>query len=196
MGFLSAAIPWVSLNLGKRHLALFQHVDDTLDVFSTHFVGSIVGGVCTGLFATSRGCAAFGLTNPGGAIDGNGRQVWVQIVSALFIIGWNIVWTSLIMMFIKYVLRVPLRMSDEACKIGDYAVHREESYTFAYFNRNLLEERRGATDLERGMKGLILGRPLPEEAHHLGHPQRSSDSDEVGPTGKAASQPSEGKKEA
>jgi ammonium transporter, Amt family len=159
----------ISLNLGKRHLAIFQHVDDTLDVFHTHFVGSLVGGIGTGLFATSKGCAAFGLTNPGGAIDGNGRQVWIQIVSALFVIGWNLVWTSLIMIFIKYVLRVPLRMTDEACKIGDYAVHREESYTFAYYNRSLLNRRgaMGADDLEGGIHGIIMGRPMPEDPHHI-----------------------------
>ena len=29
----------------------------------------------TGILATSEGCAAFGISNPGGAIDGNGRQV-------------------------------------------------------------------------------------------------------------------------
>ena len=60
----------------------------------------------------------------------------LQIVGALFIIGWNIVWTSLIMCFIKYVCRVPLRMTDEMCEIGDYAIHGEEPYTFEYYNRN------------------------------------------------------------
>jgi ammonium transporter, Amt family len=157
----------ISLNLGKRHLKLFQTVDDCLDVFHTHFVGSLVGGIGTGLFATSKGCAAFGLTNPGGAIDGNGRQVWVQIVSALFVIGWNAVWTSLIMLFIKYVLRIPLRMTDAACEIGDFAVHQEESYTFAYYNRRLLSRRDAtAEDLESGIHGIIMGRPIPEDAHH------------------------------
>jgi Amt family ammonium transporter len=155
-------IDQISLNLGKRHVRLFQVVDDCLDVFHTHFVGALVGGIGTGLFATSKGCAAFGLTNPGGAIDGNGRQVWVQIVSALFVIGWNILWTSLIMLFIKYVLRIPLRMSDAACKIGDYAVHAEESYTFAYYNRSLLT-RRNAGDVERGTADMIMGRAPSDE---------------------------------
>jgi hypothetical protein len=173
----------VSLNLGKRYIALFQHVDDTLDVFHTHFVGALVGGIGTGLFATSAGCAAFGLTNPGGAIDGNGKQVWLQIVGALFVIGWNIVWTSLIMVFIRYVLRVPLRMSDAACKIGDYAVHLEVPYTFAYYNRRLLHEgeRKGSAaknDLESGIHGIIMGRSLPEDPHHIGHPQDGSSNGE------------------
>jgi ammonium transporter, Amt family len=103
--------------------------------------------------------------------------VWIQIVSAFFVIGWNVVWTSLIMIFIKYVLRVPLRMTDAACKVGDYAVHREESYTFAYYNRQLIahpdpDEKK---DLETGIHGLIMGRALPEEARHTDAPRPSGD---------------------
>lgn len=122
------------MNIAGRRMSLFAHVDDTLEVFHTHFVGALVGGIGTGLFATSAGCAAFGIPNPGGAIDGNGKQVWLQIVGGLFIIGWNIVWTSLIMCFIKYVCRVPLRMTQEQLDVGDYAVHGEEPYTFAHYN--------------------------------------------------------------
>lgn len=84
----------------------------------------------TGIFATVNGVAAFGDLNPGGAIDGNGRQVWIQIVSALFVIGWNLVWTSIIMLFIKYVCRIKLRMSDEDMLIGDDAIHGEAAYCF------------------------------------------------------------------
>lgn len=94
-------------------------------------VAGSLGGFLVGLFATKEGCAAFALTNPGGAIDGNGRQVWLQIVGALFIIGWNLVWTSLILCFIKYVCRVPLRMSEEDLLIGDDAIHGEEAYCFS-----------------------------------------------------------------
>lgn len=34
------------------------------------------------------------------------------------------------MCFIKYVCRVPLRMSDEDCLVGDDAIHGESAYTF------------------------------------------------------------------
>ncbi|KAH0551048.1 hypothetical protein GP486_007599 [Trichoglossum hirsutum] len=155
LGLGSGSIPWISMNIAGKKLSLFQHVDDTLGVFHTHFVGALVGGFGTGLFATVKGCAAFGLTNPGGAIEGNGRQVWLQIVGALFIIGWNIVWTSLIMAFIKYVCRVPLRMTEEQLMIGDYAIHGEEPYTFAHYNRN---QRGKKHDVEDGLMGIITGK--------------------------------------
>jgi Amt family ammonium transporter len=159
LGIGSGTIPWVSLNIAGKKLSLFRAVDDTLDVFHTHFVGALVGGFGTGLFATVEGCAAFGITNPGGAIDGNGRQVWLQIVGALFIIGWNIFWTSAIMLFIKYVLRIPLRMSDEHLLIGDYAIHGEEPYTYAYFNRTLIDgPRKRVHNNDDGEAGVLVGK--------------------------------------
>ena len=129
MGFLSGSIPWMTMTFSKK-LSISQYFDDVLGVTHTHLVAGFVGGFFTGIFATVEGCAAFGLTNPGGAIAGNGRQVWVQIVGALFVIGWDGVWTALILFFIKYVMRIPLRMKDETLLLGDEAVHGEAAYSF------------------------------------------------------------------
>jgi Amt family ammonium transporter len=119
------------MNIAGRKLKLFTvHVDDALGITHTHMVAGTLGGFLTGLFATTEGCAAFALTNPGGAIDGNGKQVWLQIVGALFIIGWNLVWVSIIMCFIKYVCRVDLRLSEDKLMLGDGAVHGEVAYCF------------------------------------------------------------------
>lgn len=56
------------------------------------------------------------------------QLITIRIAGALFIIGWNIVWTSLIMCFIKYVLRIPLRMSEEELLAGSNMVHGESAY--------------------------------------------------------------------
>ena len=101
-------------------------------IVHTHMVAGYLGGFLTGLFATIEGCAAFALTNPGGAIDGNGRQVWLQIVGGLFVIGYNMFMTSVIMLFIKYVLRIPLRMKEEDLTVGDDAAHGEEAYALFF----------------------------------------------------------------
>ncbi|KAK1000425.1 hypothetical protein LTS01_004987 [Friedmanniomyces endolithicus] len=173
MGFFSGTIPWLSMNIaGKRWRLFTHHVDDCLGITHTHMVAGLLGGFLTGIFATDTGVYAFGTTSGGGAIMGNGRQVWVQIVGALFVIGWNVVWTSLIMMFIKYVLRVPLRMSDEACLIGDDAVHGEEAYCFSDDNVSglvptLTTEMRAnekmtilhGRDLEEGNNGSSMNSP-------------------------------------
>ena len=130
MGILSGSIPWFTMNIVGKKFRLMHYGDDVLGITHTHMVAGFVGGFFTGIFATVDGCAAFGLTNPGGAIAGNGRQVWVQIVGALFVIGWNLAWTALILLFIKFVLRIPLRFSDEVLLLGDNAIHGEDAYSF------------------------------------------------------------------
>lgn len=131
LGLGSGSIPWFTMNILHKRLRWFaENFDDTLGVVHTHLVAGFVGGFGTGLWATVDGCAAFGLTNPGGAIAGNAIQLGYQLAGSCFIIGWNLVWTSLIFLFIKYVLRIPLRMSDEMCMIGDASFHGEAAYVF------------------------------------------------------------------
>lgn len=164
MGILSGSIPWVSMNIVGRKWRLFHHVDDCLGIFHTHAVAGTVGGFMTGIFATIDGSAAFAITNPGGAIEGNGRQVWVQIVGVLFIMGLNVIMTSLIMAFIKYVCRIPLRMTEEQLLIGDDAIHGEDAYCFDDYveGRQGLEggqyEKRDVVDGETGNGGTHIVR--------------------------------------
>ena len=80
IGFLSGSIPWISMNIVGKKLSIFRKVDDTLGVYHTHAVAGVTGGMAVGVLATSEGCAAFGLTNPGGAIDGNWKQVFLQLM--------------------------------------------------------------------------------------------------------------------
>ena len=78
IGALSGSVPWLTMNtIGKRDW--FKKVDDCLGVFHTHAVSGVLGGFLTGIFASAKGSAAFGLTIPGGAIEGNGRQVGLYV---------------------------------------------------------------------------------------------------------------------
>lgn len=86
LGAGSGTIPWVTMNLLGKTKFLERHFDDTLGITHTHMVAGFVGGFGTGLWATVDGCAAFGLTNPGGAIAGNGIQLGYQMAGAMFII--------------------------------------------------------------------------------------------------------------
>lgn len=130
LGLGSGTVPWVTMNMLGKSRFFERHFDDTLGITHTHMVAGFVGGFGAGLWATVDGCAAFGLTNPGGAVAGNGIQLGYQLAGAMFIIGWNLVWTSLIMLFIKYVCRIPLRMAEEDLLKGDDAIHGEEAYVF------------------------------------------------------------------
>jgi Amt family ammonium transporter len=65
------------MNFVHKRVAILQKIDDTLGVFHTHMVAGFVGGMCSGLFATKEGCAAFAIPNAGGAIEGNWKQVQI-----------------------------------------------------------------------------------------------------------------------
>ena len=47
LGLGSGTVPWISMNILGR-TKIMRQVDDTLEVFHTHFVAAIVGGVGTG----------------------------------------------------------------------------------------------------------------------------------------------------
>ncbi|XP_061350030.1 ammonium transporter 3 member 1-like isoform X2 [Gastrolobium bilobum] len=129
MGVLSGSVPWFTMMILGKKLKVFQNVDDTLAVFHTHAVAGFLGGILTGLFAEPRLSALFlPVTNSrGGVYGGSGAvQILKQIVGGLFIIGWNVVVTSIVCLVINFI--VPLRMPEEELLIGDDAVHGEEAY--------------------------------------------------------------------
>jgi len=139
MGAISGSIPWFSMNYVGKKVSFIAAVDDTLGVYHTHAVAGFLGGIFTGVFATTEGTLAFEALFPfGGAIEGHWKQVWLQLVGALFIIALNIVMTSLIMVFIRYVCRIPLRMTEEQLLVGDDAIHGEDAYCFGDQRRSLL----------------------------------------------------------
>ncbi|KAM3287747.1 ammonium transporter 2 [Capsicum chacoense] len=129
MGILAGSIPWFSMMILHKKSTFLQKVDDTLAVFHTHAVAGLLGGLLTGLLAEPSLCSILlPVTNTKGAFYGRSGGILFlkQIVAALFIIGWNIVATTLILLAIR--LFIPLRMSDEQLMIGDDAVHGEEAY--------------------------------------------------------------------
>jgi Amt family ammonium transporter len=130
MGMLSGSIPWYTMMVLHKRSKILQQVDDTLGVFHTHAVAGSLGGICAGLFAQPNLANYFvARLNERGAFYGGhagGRQLGKQLCGALFIIGWNLVVTSIILNVIRLI--VPLRMSEEDLIIGDDAVHGEEAY--------------------------------------------------------------------
>ncbi|KAK6943173.1 Ammonium transporter AmtB-like domain [Dillenia turbinata] len=132
MGILSGTIPWYTMMSLSRRLPLFQIVDDTLGVFHTHAVAGTLGGALTGLFAHPDLSSLFLVVpNSRGAFYGGDGvvQFLKQLVGASFIIGWNVVATSIILLFIR--VFIPLRMTDEELQVGDDAAHGEEAYALA-----------------------------------------------------------------
>lgn len=127
MGIMSGSVPWFTMMIVDKRWKMLSAVDDTLGVVHTHAVAGFLGGILTGLFAEPQLCALFlPVTKSRGGVYGGGMQILKQIVGGLFIIGWNLVVTSIICIVLRFV--VPLRMPEEQLLIGDDAVHGEEAY--------------------------------------------------------------------
>ncbi|KAF4379055.1 hypothetical protein F8388_022142 [Cannabis sativa] len=125
----AGSVPWVSMMVLHKKSTLLQKVDDALAVFHTHAVAGLLGGLLTGLFAEPELCRLIlPVSSSRGAFYGGtgGLQFVKQLVAALFVIGWNLVSTTLILLAIR--VFIPLRMPDNELMIGDDAVHGEEAY--------------------------------------------------------------------
>ena len=161
IGAFSGSVPWITMNIVGKRSNLLKAFDDTLGVLHTHAVAGAVGGFLVGIFATAKDCAAFAAVSTGGAITGNGKQVGWQIVGILFIVGWNAFWTTAILLFIKYVLRIPLRMTEEELLVGDDAIHGESAYAFNFGEPSI----QGAPSLQS--RDLINSKPIDIEGGEL-----------------------------
>ena len=111
-------------------LKLWLGYDDSLDVFGVHGVGGIIGVTLTGVFATAAisidpASAPNGLP---GLIEGNPRQVLIQIVGVLVTVAWSGVCTAVILKVVGFV--TALRVTPEAEQVGlDITLHGESIHS-------------------------------------------------------------------
>ena len=96
-------------------------VDDALDVFAVHGVGGMFGAVMTGVFAV----AAIGGT--AGAIEGNIKQIGIQIVAVAATVIFAAVGTFVIIKIVEVVMGLRVDASQEELGL-DIAVHGEAAY--------------------------------------------------------------------
>ena len=93
--------------------------DDSLDVFGVHGVGGMTGTLLTGVFAV----AAIGETP--GLIEGNGRQLLLQLYGVVVTLVWTGVVTFVILKVINFF--VALRVRDDQEREGlDLSLHGEQ----------------------------------------------------------------------
>lgn len=86
--------------------------DDSLDVFGVHGVGGATGTLLTGVFATAA--VSIGADAPAGysgLLEGNGRQVLIQLYGIAATIVWSGVGTFVLLKLVG--LLVPLRVTKE-----------------------------------------------------------------------------------
>ncbi|KAJ8530374.1 hypothetical protein ON010_g14540 [Phytophthora cinnamomi] len=129
-------LPWASLIFGvvgaitgffAVKLKNKLRYDDTLDVFAIHGCGGFMGGLLTGLFATSE-------VNPsikGGAFYGHGMQFVYQLVANAVAAGYVFFATLAILVVLKYT--VGLRINEEKEVNGiDVSYHGGLAYDYSH----------------------------------------------------------------
>jgi len=96
--------------------------DDSLDVFGVHGVGGITGTILAGVFAV----AAIGET--AGLLEGNGKQVLIQLYGIAVTLVWSGVVTFIILKVIDFF--ISLRVRDEQEREGlDLSLHGEQIHS-------------------------------------------------------------------
>jgi Amt family ammonium transporter len=98
------------------------NVDDALDVFAVHGIGGMFGAIATGIFATSAVQGSFT-----GLIDGNPRQVLVQLLAVGATLAYAVVGTLVIVKVVDAILGIRVPSTQEQAGL-DLAVHGEAAY--------------------------------------------------------------------
>jgi ammonium transporter, Amt family len=123
IGAIASAVCFVMVTVVKEKFGY----DDALDAFGCHGIGGLVGAILTGVFADPAVWKAFGGTYAG-ALYGNPRQFWLQLLGAGISIGLAFLGTLLLLKLID--LAMGLRVDAKAEAIGlDISQHHERAYT-------------------------------------------------------------------
>ncbi len=102
----------------KRRL----HIDDSLDVFSVHGVGGILGTLMTGVFIASR-WGGVGLEED----VSTGAQVWIQFIGIVACLVWSGALSFIILKVLDAVIGLRVT-SDEETEGLDIVLHDEGGY--------------------------------------------------------------------
>ena len=118
LGVIAGLGCYAATNYMKRKL----RIDDSLDVFTVHGVGGILGAVLTGVFVSK----AFGGVGFAEGV-GMGGQVWVQIVSVVATLVYSGVVSFLILKVVDAAVGLRAAANDESSGL-DLTMHNESAY--------------------------------------------------------------------
>ncbi|CAF3985292.1 unnamed protein product [Rotaria sp. Silwood2] len=113
MGFIGGFIVYLFLDGKKR----FFRVDDTLDVFSCHGLGGLIGTILTGLF-----CQTDVNNNVyNGAFFGNPRQLWYQLLGILITCSYSALCTAVILLLLHFTIGIRIDRVDQVRGLDNIA---------------------------------------------------------------------------
>jgi Amt family ammonium transporter len=105
MGAIGGAAVFLFL-LGKKY---YFHIDDTLDVFSCHGLGGLVGTLLTGVFCQTD--VNNSVSN--GALYGRPIQLWYQTAGILVVIVYSAVCTAAILLPMHFTIGIRINRLDQ-----------------------------------------------------------------------------------
>ncbi|KAJ2357770.1 hypothetical protein IWW50_002219 [Coemansia erecta] len=106
-------------------------IDDCIDVVAVHGIGGILGVFLTGVFADKNIMALDGIESAGGLINGNGRQLYVQLAALAASAAWSFVVSYILLKAMNYIPMLRLRVDPDAEEHGvDFAELGEAGYSF------------------------------------------------------------------
>jgi len=120
--------PWAAFFIGIiSTLAVYyvlkwrtqSNVDESLDAFSCHGIGGVVGAILTGVFAS---------VNSAGLIAGNPAQVGIQALAVACSAGYAFGVTFILAVIFKKILKIRVPETEEYVGI-DLSEHHEIAYT-------------------------------------------------------------------
>lgn len=101
------------------HFNEWTGIDDYSRSWIVHGVGGIIGGTLTGIFASKTVAGYDGATEiPGGWVDGNFRQLGIQIAAWVSIVLWTSVMTYIILFIVDHIPGLKIRATDEGEEMG------------------------------------------------------------------------------
>ncbi|KAF7320037.1 Ammonium transporter [Mycena kentingensis (nom. inval.)] len=135
--------PWASVIVGilsgglcnfATKLKFFMSIDDALDLFAEHAIGGIVGLLCNALFASNSVISLDGVntTVPGGWIDHNWKQLYIQVAYIVACSAYVFAMTALLVKVVDLVglkLRITEaeeRLGMDEIEIGEFATDEFE----------------------------------------------------------------------
>jgi Amt family ammonium transporter len=118
IGVLVSVICFIAVSKIKPKLGY----DDTLDAFGVHGIGGIIGAIATGIFAVPTVQAAYS-----GAVAGNLKQVWIQLLATGVVLVYSGVMTFILFKIIDKTagIRVEPIVEEEGLDIYE---HGESAY--------------------------------------------------------------------
>ncbi len=118
LGVIAGLGCYAATNYMKRVLQL----DDSLDVFTVHGVGGIIGAILTGVFV-AKGFGGVGFAEG----VGMGRQVWIQVVSVIATLVYSGAVSFIILKILDNAIGLRAAPNDEAGGL-DLTMHNESAY--------------------------------------------------------------------